>query len=73
MGPGDTGYAVREFTRPDGTTLTVIVNLYRRGGGTGVFDITMALHNRCIHFTYRDANGSRYRVDIAHRRSVIAR
>lgn len=64
VGPGDTGYAVREFTRPDGTTLTVIVNLYRRGGGTGVFDTTMALHNRCTHFTYRDANGSRYRVDI---------
>jgi hypothetical protein len=64
VGPGDTGYAVKEFTRPDGTTLTVIANLYRRGGGTGVFDATMALYNRCTHFTYRDANGSQYQVDI---------
>ena len=64
VGPGDTGYAIKEFTRSDGTTLTVIVNLYRRGGGTAVFDATMALHNRCTHFTYRDADNLRYRVDI---------
>ena len=64
VGPGDTGDAIKEFTRSDGTTLTVIVNLYRRGGGTTVFDATMALHNRCTHFTYRDADNLRYRVDI---------
>jgi hypothetical protein len=64
VGPGDTGYAVREFTRPDGTTLTVIVNLYRPGGGAGVFDATMALHNRCAHFTYRDADGAWYQADL---------
>ena len=64
VGPGDTGYAVKEFTRPDGITLTVIVNLYRYGGGTSVFDGTMALHNRCAHFTYRDADGVRYRADL---------
>ena len=64
VGPGDTGYADKEFTRSDGTTLTVIVNLYRRGGGTSVFDATTALHNRCTHFTYRDADGLQYRVDI---------
>jgi hypothetical protein len=64
VGPGDVGYAVKEFTRSDGTTLTVIVNLYRRGGGTSVFDATMALHNRCAHFSYRDADGLRYQVDI---------
>ena len=40
------------------------MNLYRRGGGTTVFDATMALHNRCTHFTYRDADNLRYRVDI---------
>lgn len=64
IGPGDTGYAVKELTRPDGTTLTVIVNLYRPGGGTSVFDATTALYHRCSHFTYRDANGSRYQVAI---------
>lgn len=64
VGPGDAGYATKEFTRSDGTTLTVIVNLYRRGNGTSVYDATMALHNRCAHFTYRDADGLRYRVDI---------
>jgi hypothetical protein len=40
------------------------VNPYRHGGGAGVFDATRALHNRCTHFTYRDADGSRYQVDI---------
>jgi hypothetical protein len=64
IGPGDTGYAVKDFTRSDGTTLSVIVNLYRRGGGPAVFDDTTALHNRCAHFTYRDADGVQYRVDI---------
>ena len=64
VGPGDVGYAIKKFTRSDGTTLTVIVNLYRRGGGTSVFDATMALHNRCTHFTYQDADGLRYLVDI---------
>lgn len=64
VGPGDTGYAIKDFTRSDGTTLTVIVNLYRRGGGSAVFDATMALRNRCTRFTYRDADGLRYRVDI---------
>jgi len=63
-GPGNVGYAVKEFTRSDGTTLTVIVHLYRQGSGTGVFDAAMALHNRCAHFTYRDADGVQYRVDI---------
>jgi hypothetical protein len=62
--PGDTGYAVKQFTRSDGTTLTVIVNLYRHGGGASVFDANRALHNRCTHFTYRDADGLRYQVDI---------
>ena len=64
IGPGDVGYAVKEFTRSDGITLTIIVNIYRRGGGTSVFDAAMVLHNRCTHFTYRDADGLRYRVDI---------
>ncbi len=36
----------------------------RRGGGTSVFDATTALHNRCTHFTYRDADGLRYQADI---------
>jgi hypothetical protein len=43
IGPGDTGYAVKDFTSSDGTTLSVIVNLYRRGGGPAVFDATTAL------------------------------
>ena len=64
MGPGDVGLAVKQFTRSDGTTLTVIVNLYRHGGGAGVFDATTALHNRCTHFAYRDRDGLRYQVDI---------
>lgn len=59
VGPGDVGLAVKQFTRSDGTTLTVIVNLYRHGGA-GVFDATMALHNRCTHFAYRDRDGLRY-------------
>ncbi len=64
-GPGDVGYAVKEFTRPEGTTVTVIVNLYRRGGGTPVFDASMALHRRCAHFTYQDARDRlRYQVDV---------
>jgi hypothetical protein len=64
-GPGDVGYAVKEFTGPDGTTVTVTVNLYRRGGGASVFDASVALHDRCAHFTYRDASDHlRYRVDV---------
>lgn len=65
-GPGDVGYAVKEFTRPDGTTtVTVTVILYRRGGGTWVFDASMALHHRCPHFTYQDASDRlRYQVNV---------
>ena len=64
-GPGDVGYAVKEFTRPEGTTVTVVVNLYRRGGGTPVFDASMALQHRCAHFTYQDASDRlRYQVDV---------
>jgi hypothetical protein len=55
-GPGYVGYAVKEFTRSDRTTVTVMVNLYRRGDGTGAFDASMALHDRCTHFTYQDAS-----------------
>lgn len=64
VGPGDVGYATREYARSDGTTLTVIVNLYRRGGGASVFSATTALHNRCAHFTYQDSDGLRYLTDI---------
>jgi hypothetical protein len=64
-GPGDVGYAVKDFTRPDGTTLTVTVNLYRPGGGTEVYDASMALHHRCAHFTYQDASDRLwYQVDV---------
>ena len=49
-GPGDVGYAVKEFTRPEGATVTFVVNLYRRGGGTPVFDASMVLHHRCARF-----------------------
>jgi hypothetical protein len=55
-GPGELGYAVKNFTSSGGTTLTVIVNLFPRGAGAGVFDASVALHNRCTHFTYRDAS-----------------
>lgn len=64
-GPGNVGYAVKEFTRSDRTTVTEIVDLYRQGGGTVAFDATVALHDRCTHFSYQDAsNHSWYQVDV---------
>lgn len=64
-GPGNTGYAVKEFIGSDRTTVTVIVDIYRRGGGTEVFDATKALHDRCTHFTYQDASDHLfYQVDV---------
>jgi hypothetical protein len=64
-GPGDVAYAVKQFTRPDGTSVTLTVNLYHPGGGTWVYDASVALHARCTHFTYKDASDHlRYQVDV---------
>jgi hypothetical protein len=63
-GPAEVGYATKQFVSSDHTTLTVLVYLLRRGGGTPMFDDSVLLHNRCARFAYRDDNGLWYQVEI---------
>lgn len=64
-GPISVGYAVKEFVGSDQTNVSIFVVLYSPGGGTVAFDETLALHERCTHFTYRDSSTHlQYQVDV---------
>lgn len=59
-GPGTVGYTVRNYTGPGKITVQIGVNIYPAGTGARDYAASVALRNRCRHFTYLDKDGLRY-------------
>lgn len=64
FGPGTLGYTRRLFTRTDQTSLSVTASIYPAGKTSGMVDASVAIQNRCTHFTYVDSNSAQYLVDV---------